>query len=98
MKTLCRLLPDKHLDCGVDGVDPEQEQEIIDVLTALDWMPNPWATAESMITKRCHCSPEQAKIILQKLDGRIDTISESGGNLQVGVPMKASWKWVVKRT
>jgi hypothetical protein len=77
---------------------PEQEQEIIDLLTGQEWMANPWTAAEALIADQLHCSPEQARTILRQLDGvRIDTVSESGGSLQVGVPMKPSWKWVAKR-
>ena len=77
----------------------EQEQQILEDLTALDWTRDLDAQSTQVISERLGCSLEDASLILQRLRAaKINAVSESGGAPTANRAMDSyGWKWVVMR-
>ena len=84
------------------NLTPEQEQQTIDDLAALDWTRASDFEARSaqVISERLKCSIEDANIILQRLQAKkiIEAKSESGGSPAPHRTLDSyGWKWVKTR-
>ena len=78
-------------------ITPEQEQQILDDLTALDWHRDLVKRSVQVISERLGRSPEDAQLLLERLRAqkRIEAVSESGGSPAANRPLSSyGWKWV----
>jgi hypothetical protein len=81
---------------------PEQEQQIIDEVTALDWIRPPsdfYRRSAQVIREHVGCSTEDADLLLRQLEEKklIESVSESGGQPADGRTMDSyGWKWIRK--
>jgi hypothetical protein len=75
----------------------QQEERIIDDLTALDWVRDLEGRSTQLISERLDCSAEDASSILERLQaqGLIERVSASGGTPAANRTLDSySWKWV----
>jgi hypothetical protein len=84
----------------MDELTTEQEQQILEDLTALDWTRDLDTRSTQVISERLDCSLEDASLILQRLrEAKITAVSESGGTPAANRALDSyGWKWVVMRT
>jgi hypothetical protein len=78
----------------------EQEQQLLEDLTALDWTRDLDTRSTQVISERLDCSLEDASLILQRLRAaKITAVSESGGTPAASRALDSyGWKWIVMRT
>jgi hypothetical protein len=77
----------------------EQERQVIDDLTALDWTRDLESRSIQLLTDRIGCSLAEAALILEQIEakGMIERASESGGQPAANRTLDSyGWKWVRK--
>jgi hypothetical protein len=75
----------------------QQEQGILDALTALPWTRELETQSAQLIANLLECSAEDGRTILERLtgEGKIECVSESGGTPASSRELDSyGWSWI----